>query len=320
MATQTSNNYVKISFNHGSTLCSPVFSTHSKLQWKMEYLSCVAGNSPAQLKKTLYLLLVSGASSAEVFYSVKVRNYNIEHPEHYLGKTIVTSAKCASLKVSYSIHYNPMEADTTLELYVLGVTPVVEVPTESSLSSALSSVLHSEEGHDLTLYFGQENTPLKASKFMLKVRSPVFKAMFQSGLKEAKDSTVPIPDISPEVGEEMITYMYTDKTPNISTMPEELWLAAEKYQLPGLKALCENELDRQLNKDTAARILLFTGRYYGDGALRDRAVNLITQNKETYTHVKKSKDWEEVVKDNELLLAINDKVFAEPPEKRARLS
>ena len=277
--------------------------------------------------ETLHLWLVDGLSSADIYYSVKVKYYTGQKIKslYYSGTTAVKRGECVNLKVNYLPNRYTTTAtqhpSTTLELCVLDSTPLSEVLTDSTLTSALSSTLDSEQGfNDVTLYFGQENEPLEVSKFMLMARSPVFKAMFQSDFKEAKDSTVKIEDISPEVGQEMITYMYTDKTPNISTMPEELWQAAEKYQLPGLKALCENELDRQLDKDTAARTLLFTGQYNGDGVLRDRAVNLITQNKETYTHVKKSKEWEEVIKYPELLLAISDKFFAEPAQKRARLS
>ena len=334
MATQKFGNYQSCSFNHGSGKSSPVFSTQSTgstAQWKMEYMYPPEERdhhpSMYSSSETLHLWLVDGLSSADIYYSVKVLYYNGGKLEslYYSGTTIVKRGECVNLRADYPSGWYTTTAtqhpSTTLELCVLDNTLVSEVPTDSTLASALSSTLDSDQGfNDVTLYFGQENKPLQVSKFMLMARSPVFKAMFQSDFKEAKDSTAKIEDISPEVGQEMITYMYTDKTPNISTMPEELWQAAEKYQLPGLKALCENELDRQLNKDTAARILLFTGQYNGEGVLRDCAVNLITQNKETYTHVKKSKEWEEVIKYPELLLAISDKFFAEPAQKRARLS
>ena len=251
---------------------------------------------------------------------------------HYTGITTVLKNEYDDLDIPFTHQLESTvrlsEQSTTLEWRVLATTPLVQVPMESSLTSALSSTLDTEEGfNDINLHFGQdnshENKPLQVSKFVLMARSPVFKAMFQSDFKEAKDSTVPIPDISPEVGQEMITYMYTDKTPNISTMPEELWQAAEKYQLPGLKALCENELAVQLELDNAARILLFASQYCGDGALKDYVLSFITRDKETCSQVMRLEEWGEVRKFPELVQTVTDKYFdvpSQPAEKKARLS
>ena len=120
----------------------------------------------------------------------------------------------------------------------------------------------------------------------------------------------------------MITYMYTDKTPNISSMTEDLWLAANKYELFGLKALCENELARQLTLKTAARILLFIGQYCDDGVLKDYVLSFITRDKETCSRVMRSEEWKEVRKFPEIAMAVSDKFFGvslEPVAKRARI-
>ena len=126
--------------------------------------------------------------------------------------------------------------------------------------------------------------------------------MFQSEFQEAQSNKVKNPDISPEVGREMIKYIYTDRTPNLSLihsteklwLAEDLWKAADKYDLPGLKALCENKLAMQLDRDNAARILLFTGQYCGDGTLKDYVLSFITRDRETCSHVMKLDEWEEV--------------------------
>ncbi len=157
---------------------------------------------------------------------------------------------------------------------------------------------------------------------MLMTRSPVFKTMFQSGLSEAKANEVFISDVAPAVGKEMITYIYTDEVPNIETIAEELWFVAEKYQLPGLKALCENGLVNKLNCTNAAHFLLLAGRYCGDGGFKDYVLSFITQDKYTCSQVMRSEEWKEVRQFPDLALAVSDKFFdvpTEPSTKKARI-
>ena len=215
---------------------------------------------------------------------------------------------------------------TYFELCILESTPFVTIPSISLLSSDLSSTLSSAENglNDVTLYFGEEEKPFSANKFVLSARSPVFRTMFQSDFKEAKSCEVKIPDISPTVGEKMIEYMYTDRAPsNISVIATELWQAADKYDLPGLKALCENELARKLDIQNAADTLVFAGEHSGDGELKDHVLKFITQSKETCSHVMRSEEWKKVKNSvPELAFAVSDKFFevdsSAPAAKKAR--
>ena len=281
MASPQPGNHLSYSFQQKS---SREFSSNGIIKWKVEYMSSGYGS------EELYLLLVSGTSSATIFYHVHVVYYE-DHTKHDLysySKKSVSLNESVCLNVPYKESKGggwrfSKTTTTYLELCILESTPFVTIPSKSLLSSDLSSTLSSEENglNDVTLYFGEEEKPLLASKFMLSARSPVFRTMLQSDFKEAKSCNVKIPDISPDVGQEMITYMYTDKAPrNLSTSTTELWQAADKYDLPGLKALCENELAKQLNVENAARILLFAGEYSG-GELKDSVLKFITQSKET---------------------------------------
>lgn len=66
-------------------------------------------------------------------------------------------------------------------------------------------------------------------------RSPVFSAMFEHGMSEARNDRVQIDDIDPDVLKEMLRFMYTGVAPNLERMSDDLLAAADKYQLERLK-------------------------------------------------------------------------------------
>ncbi len=315
-------NVVEHEFYHEPEKPVYMFSNNRTIKWKASYNS-----------GSLYLSLLSGAASAKVCYFVYVEQY-IEHM-----KTTHISSGVATLKrgdsadldmwyykstrpVNNIRHKSYAEAKTFIKLCILSLNPVVKTPQESTLSAVLSATLDDNEGpNDVMLYFGPEKELVKASKFMLMSRSPVFKKMFEADMKEAESSQVTISDITAAVGKEMITYIYTDKTPNIKGMVEELWFAAEKYQLPGLKAQCENEIVIQLNTDNAAHFLLLAGRYCSNKSFKDYVLSFITADKKTCSKVMKSEKWKEVKKFPDLAFAVSDTFFgvpAEPAAKRAK--
>ena len=288
--------------------------------------------SPGYGSEQLHLTLVSGASSATVFYYIHVEYYedSVKNDLYLHGTTSVNLRGSACFYVHYKEStgrgWRYRTTTTYFELCILESTPFVTIPSKSLLSSDLSSTLSSAENglNDVTLYFGEEEKPFSANKFVLSARSPVFRTMFQSDFKEAKSCEVKIPDISPTVGEKMIEYMYTDRAPsNISVIATELWQAADKYDLPGLKALCENELARKLDIQNAADTLVFAGEHSGDGELKDHVLKFITQSKETCSHVMRSEEWKKVKNSvPELAFAVSDKFFevdsSAPAAKKAR--
>ena len=179
-------------------LPSSEFPVDGKIKWKAEYPQTYYGD------RMLHLCLVSGTSSVHVYYNVHVEYYVSRSlkSSSYSGTTFMKRDQFVKLrapcKQNEGQNSTYLEPKTFIELCVLNSTPLVEVPVESTLVSALSSTLDSEKGlNNVKLYFGQEKEPMEVSKFMLMTRSPVFKTMFQSDFKEAKDHVVKIPDISP---------------------------------------------------------------------------------------------------------------------------
>ena len=62
----------------------------------------------------------------------------------------------------------------------------------------------------------------------------MFKRMFQSDMEEAHDGVVKVEDIEEETVEKMLEFVYSGEISDISGHLENLFYAADKYQIEGL--------------------------------------------------------------------------------------
>ena len=123
----------------------------------------------------------------------------------------------------------------------------------------LGSALKEEYFTDVTLVVGSRE--FKAHKVILAVQSPVFRAMFESEMMESKSNRVEIDDIDQESMEEMLTFIYTGKAPNVGQMASKLLLPADKYQLDHLKVMCEEVLCRDVKVENVVDVLVLADKY-----------------------------------------------------------
>lgn len=72
--------------------------------------------------------------------------------------------------------------------------------------------------------------------------SPYFKAMFQQDMKEKNQSTVDITDIDYQVMREVFRFIYTGRVEDIDKIAKDLLIAADRFSMMELKALCEKTL------------------------------------------------------------------------------
>lgn len=128
-----------------------------------------------------------------------------------------------------------------------------------------------------------EETPatvrLPAHKFILSLRSPVFKAMFSNHMNETNTHEVFIPDFDAAVMQEFLNFIYTDRCERaaLDSYSEPLLAAACKYQVPGLETLCENHLCSTLNVNNVVNILYLSDLYNAQ-QLKARALHYIAHN------------------------------------------
>ena len=146
---------------------------------------------------------------------------------------------------------------------------------------------------------GEGTSPvhLFAHKDILAARSPVFEKMFEHDLKEKATNAVDVVDIDPEIFKELLTYIYTEKAPNIKTLASPLLRAADKYQLEHLKSLCEQRLSYDLQVSNSAETLVLAHTYQAK-QLKKNALKYIVSHR---GEVRKTKDWETVHNNSELM-------------------
>jgi speckle-type POZ protein len=104
---------------------------------------------------------------------------------------------------------------------------------------------------------------LKAHKFILAARSPVFFTMLTSEMKEARESIVTVPDCNAEVLKALLSFIYSGNVKNIDETARELIYAAEKYQLKVLKEMCIESIVTSMTKDNVVESLIISEHIVG---------------------------------------------------------
>lgn len=99
------------------------------------------------------------------------------------------------------------------------------------------------------------HTDFHVHRNILAARSRVFSAMFQHEMTERNNGIARITDIDAEVMQEVLRFVYTGKVNNLRILASELLDAADKYELNGLKAVCEEVIANYLNVENIGAIL-----------------------------------------------------------------
>lgn len=118
------------------------------------------------------------------------------------------------------------------------------------LSRMLDEAIHA----DLTIVTADGT--LRAHKAILSASSPVFQSMFHHNLKEKESSTIHIEDMSLESCTALRSYLYgAIKQVDFRKHCLALLGAANKYDIGGLKDLCEENLLEDINSDNVLEML-----------------------------------------------------------------
>ena len=157
------------------------------------------------------------------------------------------------------------------------------------------SLLQNKNNADV--YFSFEDAKIGAHKTILAARSPVFAAMFQHNMQENERNQVEITDISSTVFEESLQFFYTGQC-KLNNMAEELLFVADKYQIEGLKQMCEKHLLKNLKIDNAVRLLILSDMHQ-TSSLREQAIYFINRNA---AEVRMTSSWKDLIKSHLHLL------------------
>jgi speckle-type POZ protein len=136
----------------------------------------------------------------------------------------------------------------------------------------LTDLLMAYEGADVKFKVGGEM--VTAHRCVLAARSRVFKAELFGPMKEgstATDDAILVEDMEAQVFKAMLAFIYGDLEPELEKGDDEdaIWqqllVAADRYDLPRLKLMCEDKLCRFIDVNTTATILALAERHSCDG-------------------------------------------------------
>jgi hypothetical protein len=113
-------------------------------------------------------------------------------------------------------------------------------------------------------------------KLILCYRSPVLKAMLQSGMSESTSGELRITDCDAAVVQKFVNFLYAGScAPGLHAEP--LFVLAHRYEMPDLQRLCEHHLERSLSTDNVLHVLSLADLYQLP-ELRKAAVSYIGRN------------------------------------------
>lgn len=109
---------------------------------------------------------------------------------------------------------------------------------------------------------------------ILCLRCPYFHNMLTGEYMESRASAITIPDVKYNTFVLLMEYLYTDDVAISIDTAMELFQVADRFGIDRLKTLCEQEMLRAIDIDTAAHILFTADEHHAEN-LRERCMNFI---------------------------------------------
>jgi speckle-type POZ protein len=125
--------------------------------------------------------------------------------------------------------------------------------------SGLASMFYDQHRCDVQFRF-KDGKSIGAHILILSIGSPVFSAMFQSGLLESQTREVTITDIELEIFRQLLDYLYTGSAPKLAdeSITKLLFEAADKYSVENLKSDCLEALQERVRIDNVVNLLIWS--------------------------------------------------------------
>jgi len=145
------------------------------------------------------------------------------------------------------------------------------------LSTDLEGLLSNGQSADVWFNVGSEE--ISAHKLILCARVPYFKKMFESGMKEAVDNKVEVPDTDPEIFKRLLKFIYTGRVDeDLNDYAADLLGLADIYDIHDLKGFCEASLLNLVGSDNLISTLI-TAHIYECPDLKQKCIDELIQKR-----------------------------------------
>jgi len=139
---------------------------------------------------------------------------------------------------------------------------------------------------------------MHSHKVILSARSPVFSAMLEPHTEEAQNSQVTFDDIDMDVMREMLFYMYSGRSPALQHMALDLLAVSDRFQIIGLKDMCDQVLRLGLTIENVCKNLVLADMHSAH-ELKADAIRFIANNS---TNVIATDGWSKMVTEHPRLV------------------
>ncbi|XBI58807.1 hypothetical protein VPH35_039984 [Triticum aestivum] len=172
---------------------------------------------------------------------------------------------------------------------------IVPIPP-SNFHQDFGNMLKDGEGTDVTFVVGDQS--FQAHRVVLAGRTPFFRSELSGPMKENKMQHISIDDVEPSVFKALLHFIYTDALPDNrdlkkNTTLQHLLVAADRYGLDRLAAMCEGELCRSIDVQTVATTLTLAKQHCRE-RLKDVCVDFMSA-RDVFDIVKKTNGFKHLV-------------------------
>ncbi|CAC5390002.1 BTBD3_6 [Mytilus coruscus] len=154
-----------------------------------------------------------------------------------------------------------------------GVT--VDWQDGKSLSECMIYMLEKEIMCDVTFRVGTDQSIIKAHKYMLASRSPVFYTMFEGSCPEKGE--IIVPDINPEIFKASLKCIYSDKLEVALENIADALYVAEKYMVCTMKKECTSLLSSSAETSNAP-LVFNTASHFHLETIKAKSLQYIQNN------------------------------------------
>ncbi|XP_022748097.1 BTB/POZ domain-containing protein At3g56230-like [Durio zibethinus] len=151
-----------------------------------------------------------------------------------------------------------------------------------SFLSGLFGAFKEEIHTDAQLKPGDNGPCIQAHRVLLATRSEIFKNMLYSdGFKVPPCDTITLPELNSEELESLLEFLYSGSLPleKLEKHVYQLFIAAEKYEIPYLQEFCQCYMLNSLNASSVLDVLE-TSEVCSNKGLKEIALNFICRNTE----------------------------------------
>lgn len=178
-----------------------------------------------------------------------------------------------------------LEKDSTTTPFI----PDSLEPVKRDVEYRYTNLLETGQFSDVTLRVGDRE--FKVHRNILATSCDYFMAMFTVGLKESNQKEIELTDVTPDIFEVILKFIYGGELPEeINVTAKDLLITAGKYGLQAVVTHCENHLSKIVNLENCVELLVFADTY-SQQSLKKALISFMRINIRQF---EMRQDWEEL--------------------------